>query len=269
MVVVCLFLLALVVGVHFYHQRERKRMSRALIKKNEELKKVANDLNFCTEKQFSYRDDIADLKLNVSNITKEKEKVDSILSEVSNQYETKISNISSNNKKLSSQILSSGEEIRNLRVQLQEKDEVNNSLVEANNELMRKISDIKKVNASLVSSAGGYEKSNIQLREQLKEMTDKHNNNVRLYNELNEEYENVLKELEELEKTDKVGYDEPVYVGDDLLDESKEYSISEINDDIYQKPDFYDKTPLEEDSCTENESEQQVSNTKKKKKRKK
>lgn len=203
MVVVSILLFCLFVVSCAYYRKKVGSLGYSLSQSLQKLARVEEELEM-------YKIRVGDL----DNIRKEnKEKNDAIIADLnrqidqanqvveesSNRYEKKIENLNENNKRLSTQLINAGSDIRALRIQIEEKDKINNSLVEANNELMKKYASIKKVNSSLVSSAGGYEKSNIQLRESLEEITEKYNANVDMFNSLKEEYDKVVAELEKYE----------------------------------------------------------------------
>lgn len=203
MVVVSILLFCLFVVSCAYYRKKVGSLGYSLSQSLQKLARIEEELEM-------YKIRVGDLnnirkehteknKAVISSLNLQLDQANQILEESVNRYEKKIENLNENNKRLSTQLINAGSDIRALRIQIEEKDKINNSLVEANNDLMKKYASIKKVNSSLVSSAGGYEKSNIQLRESLEEITEKYNANVDMFNSLKEEYDKVVAELEKYE----------------------------------------------------------------------
>lgn len=125
-------------------------------------------------------------------------KKDMLAEDLGNRLDLEIDDLKKNNKRLSNNLINSGNDIKILKEQLSERNSVVENLAKANKDMVAKVEDLSKKNASLLSSCGGYKKSNNNLQEMMKILKEDYNKNVRMYNDLKDEYDKVVSELESL-----------------------------------------------------------------------
>lgn len=167
--------------------------------------------------------------------------------DLGNRLDMEIEDLKKNNRRLSNNLINSGNDIKVLKEQLKERNNVVEDLARANKDMAAKVEDLSKKNASLLSSCGGYKKSNNNLQEMIKELREDYNNNVRVYNELKDEYDKVVSELESLNA------------------DAKEDIISDI-DGLFDEPKAYNEEgdtqgPEEEEAAPEKIEEEKVVKT--------
>lgn len=212
MIIVAIILALLLAGALFYYRRKVNFILNGIrVEKNNSAKKEQTISELKIQIR-SYENDLKDKdsllsahKANEDDLRHKLKAAEDAMIEIENRFESSSEALKENNKKLSNNLISAGNDINRLNQSIQEKDRVNMDLVEANKALIEKMADLKKQNLSAVSSAGGYEKSNKNLRATVETLTEQYNENVRKYNALAEKYEALEKSHEELEiEYDKV-----------------------------------------------------------------
>lgn len=127
------------------------------------------------------------------------------LNQTNSALNNKISEMDANNKSLSGNVLSCGNELANVRRELETANIIKTDQAKHIEELREQVDDLTRKNKSLLSSAGGYEKSNKDLRSKLGFLANEYeklsNENKLLaeesvkiigqYNELVDEYNKV------------------------------------------------------------------------------
>lgn len=210
-----------------------------LKKENDDLKKENDDYHKALKDMIDEKDKIIAEYYDYKELKKKFEKLQKdhkMLNQTNNALNKKIEEMDANNKSLSGNILSCGNELANVRRELETANAIKMDQAKHIEELREQIEDLTKKNKSLLSSAGGYEKSNKDLRAKLGFLAneyDKLSNENKLlaeesvkiinqYNELVDEYNKVSgNDVARIEYGPKE--EEKVEVEDTFFDEKVEH----------------------------------------------
>lgn len=177
-------------------------LSEKLVKLEHEKDEMDEKFQRSEDKRFFLIDENEKLKESVKELEKVQsnyENAEAAYDELDRRTQNEIRDLKSNNKSLSDRLLSSGNELANVRKELESKNTIIEDLSKAANELRAYNEDLLKKNQSLLSSAGGYEKANKDLRikigalaEEYQSLKEKTSDLVNTYNELVDEYNKLV-----------------------------------------------------------------------------
>lgn len=184
-----------------------------------------NTIKKRTERIEEISNELSGVKAIHEELKSKYDSAEAAYNELDRRTSKEIKELKTNNKSLSDKLLSSGNELANVRKELETNKKTVEDLSKILQELRDHNEDLTRKNKSLLSSAGGYEKANKELRikigaiaEEYQALKEKSMDLISTYNELVDEYNKLVGEED---KKDPVNVEEKDHEEGDVREETE------------------------------------------------